>query len=130
MLLVTATPHSGKEESFRSLLTLLRDDAHVDGTAEDAFALAFARIECHYFVNAGFFAQDGQLLRDVGRIRHIPTWIAQGRFDVVTPISGAWALHRAWPEAKLDIVKDAGHASSEPGIVDSLVRATDWAAGL
>ena len=56
--------------------------------------------------------------------------IAQGRFDVVTPISGAWALHRAWPEAKLDIVKDAGHASTEPGIIDSLVRATDWAAGI
>ena len=61
------------------------------------------------------------------------TWrrdLAQGRFDVVTPMTSAWDLHRAWPEAKLDVIPDAGHASSEPGIIDSLVRATDWAASL
>ena len=93
-------------------------------------AVAFARIENWFFTNAGFFEEDGWLLKNVDRMRHIPCWIAQGRFDVVTPISGAWALHRAWPEAHLDIVGDAGHASSEPGIVDSLVRAADWAASL
>lgn len=104
--------------------------ARPDKFAEPDFAIAFARIECWYFVNRGFFPEDGWLLKNVERIRHIPAWIAQGRFDVVTPMSGAWALHRAWPEAKLDVVPDAGHASSEPGIVDSLVRATDWAAGV
>lgn len=98
--------------------------------ADPAFALAFARIECWYFVNGGFFPQEDWILNNIDRIRHIPTWIAQGRFDVVTPMAGAWALHRAWPEATLDIVPDAGHASTEPGIVDSLIRATDWAAGL
>ncbi len=104
---------------------LLRDDAHVGGTAEDAFALAFARIECHYFVNAGFFAQDGQLLRDVGRIRHIPAVIVQGRYDVVCPMRSAWDLHRAWPEADLRIVADAGHSALEPGITHELIEATD-----
>ena len=98
--------------------------------ADPAFAVAFARIECWYFMNGGFFPEEDWLIRNIGRIRHIPTWIAQGRFDVVTPISGAWALHRAWPDAKLDIVADAGHASTEPGIIDSLVRGTDWAATL
>lgn len=98
--------------------------------ADPAFALAFARIECWYFTNDGFFPSENWILENVGRIRHIPGWIAQGRFDVVTPMTSAWDLHRAWPEAKLDVIPDAGHASSEPGIIDSLVRATDWAAGL
>ncbi|MBN8481208.1 MAG: prolyl aminopeptidase [Xanthomonadales bacterium] len=104
---------------------LLRDEAHVGGTAEDAFALAFARIECHYFVNAGFFEQDGQLLRDVGRIRQIPAVIVQGRYDVVCPMRSAWDLHRAWPEADLRIVADAGHSALEPGITHELIEATD-----
>jgi len=104
--------------------------ARPDKFAEAEFAVAFARIECWYFVNGGFFPEENWLINNVETIRHIPTWIAQGRFDVVTPISGAWALHRAWPEAKLDIVPDAGHASSEPGIIDSLIRGTDWAATL
>jgi proline iminopeptidase len=104
--------------------------ARPDKFAEPDFAVAFARIENWYFTNGGFFPEEHWLINNIGRIRHIPCWIAQGRFDVVTPISGAWALHRAWPEAKLDIVPDAGHASTEPGIIDSLIRATDWAAGL
>jgi proline iminopeptidase len=103
-------------------------NARPEKFAEPDFAVAFARIENWFFTNAGFFEEDGWLLKNVDRMRHIPCWIAQGRFDVVTPISGAWALHRAWPEAHLDIVGDAGHASSEPGIIDSLVRAADWAA--
>ena len=94
---------------------------------ETAFATAFARIECHYFRNAGFFAHDGWLLDQVCRIRHIPTWIVQGRFDVVTPMDSAWRLHRAWPEAGFEIVWDAGHASTEPGTISALVRATDGA---
>ena len=105
-------------------------DARPDKFADPEFALAFARIECWYFMNGGFFPEENWILRNVSRIRHIPAWIAQGRFDVVTPMSGAWSLHRAWPEAKLDVIPDSGHASTEPGIVDSLVRATDWAAEL
>jgi proline iminopeptidase len=89
------------------------------------YAAAFARIECHYFVNGGFLERDDQLLRDVRRIRHIPAVIVQGRYDVVCPMRSAWALHRAWPEADLRIVPDAGHSAFEKGIVSELVAATD-----
>jgi proline iminopeptidase len=101
-----------------------------DKFADPEFAVAFARIENWYFTNGGFFDSEHWILENIETIRDIPCWIAQGRFDVVTPISGAWSLHRAWPEARLEIIGDAGHASSEPGIIDSLVRATDWAATL
>jgi proline iminopeptidase len=92
---------------------------------DPAYAAAFARIECHYFVNGGFLARDDQLLRDVRRIRHIPAVIVQGRYDVVCPMRSAWHLHRAWPEAELRIVPDAGHSAMEPGITAELVAATD-----
>ena len=88
-------------------------------------AAAFARIECHYFVNNGFLAREDQLLRDVPLIRHIPAAIVQGRYDVVCPMRSAWALHRAWPEANLHVVPDAGHSAFEPGISRALVAATD-----
>lgn len=94
---------------------------------EEDFAIAFARIECHFFTHKGFFDEDGWILKNIDRIRHIPGWIVQGRFDVVTPLDSAWALHKAWPEARFDIVWDAGHASTEPGVIDGLVRATDAA---
>jgi proline iminopeptidase len=94
---------------------------------EEDFAIAFARIESHFFTNGGFFDHDGWILRNIDRIRHIPGWIVQGRFDVVTPLDSAWALHKAWPEARFEIVWDAGHASTEPGIIDGLVRATNAA---
>jgi proline iminopeptidase len=94
---------------------------------ERDFAVAFARIECHYFKNGGFFPHDGWLLDQVDKMRHIPTWIVQGRFDVVTPMDAAWRLKQAWPEARFEVVWDAGHASTEPGIIDALVRATDAA---
>jgi proline iminopeptidase len=94
------------------------------------FAIAFARIECHYFQNHGFFPEEGWILKNVDRIRGIPGWIVQGRFDVVTPLEAAWKLKTAWPEARFDIIWDAGHASTEPGIIDALVRATDRAAAL
>jgi proline iminopeptidase len=94
---------------------------------ETPFAIAFARLECHYFVNAGFFETDGWLLGQVDRFRHIPAWIVQGRFDVVTPLDGAWSLQKAWPEANFEIVWDAGHASTEPGTISALVKATDAA---
>lgn len=104
---------------------LLPDPGHVAATQADEFALAFARIECHYFVNGGFFEVDGQLLRDVGRIRHIPTTIVQGRYDVVCPMRSAWDLHTAWPEADLKIIDDAGHSAFESGIASALLAATD-----
>ena len=91
------------------------------------FAIAFARIECHFFVNGGFFKEDGWILNNIDKIRGIPGWIVQGRFDVVTPMESAWSLKNAWPEADFNVVWDAGHASTEPGIVDGLVRATDQA---
>jgi proline iminopeptidase len=92
---------------------------------EASFAEAFARIECHYFTNGGFFEQDDQLLRDCDRIRHIPTVIVQGRYDVVCPLRSAWDLHRVLPEAELIIVPDAGHSMTEPGIMTALLDATD-----
>ena len=91
------------------------------------FAVAFARIESHFFVNGGFFKEDGWILNNIDRLRGIPGWIVQGRFDVVTPMESAWRLKTAWPEADLNVIWDAGHASTEPGIVDGLVRATDQA---
>ena len=91
------------------------------------FAVAFARIECHYFVNRGFFSEDGWILNNIHKIKDIPGWIVQGRFDVVTPLESAWRLKTAWPKAQFEIVWDAGHASTEPGIVDGLVRATEAA---
>lgn len=104
---------------------LVPDDGHVAATQVDEFALAFARIECHYFVNGGFFQTDGQLLRDVDRIRHIPTTIVQGRYDVVCPMRSAWDLHKAWPEADLKVITTAGHSAFEPGIASALLAATD-----
>ncbi|WP_026314025.1 prolyl aminopeptidase [Actinomadura flavalba] len=107
-----------------STLTLRPDPAMVAPFDDDDRAVAFARIENHYFVHEGFFAED-QLLRDVDRIRHIPAVIVQGRYDVCTPPATAWDLHRAWPEAEFHLVDDAGHAFSEPGTLDRLVTATD-----
>ncbi|CAM5454511.1 prolyl aminopeptidase [Rhodanobacter lindaniclasticus] len=104
---------------------LWQDESHIESSAADEFALAFARIECHYFVNGGFFEHDAQLLRNVDRIRRIPAVIVQGRYDVVCPLRSAWDLHRAWPEADLHIVQDAGHSAFEPGILHQLVEATD-----
>jgi proline iminopeptidase len=104
---------------------LHQDASHIASSAEDEFALAFARIECHYFVNGGFFDADDQLLRDATRLRDIPATIVQGRYDVVCPARSAWDLHRAWPEAELRIVADAGHSALEPGITDELIEATD-----
>jgi proline iminopeptidase len=108
-----------------STSTLMYDADLVARTGGSEFALAFARIECHYFVNGGFFECDDQLLRDVQRIRRIPSVIVQGRYDVVCPAESAWALHRAWPEADLRIVPDAGHSAMEPGNLHELVSATD-----
>jgi proline iminopeptidase len=104
---------------------LLTDDANIDKWGEEDFAVAVARIECHYFVNKGFLRREDQLLRGVTRIRHIPAVIVQGRYDVVCPIRTAWDLHRRWPEADFRVVPDAGHSALEPGNTHELVSATD-----
>jgi proline iminopeptidase len=104
---------------------LRQDEAYINSSGEDEFALAFARIECHYFVHGGFLEHDDQLLRNVDRIRRIPAVIVQGRYDVVCPMRSAWDLHRAWPEADLRVVQDAGHSAFEPGIAHELLEATD-----
>lgn len=107
-----------------STITLQRDDDTVDAMTSADAALAFARIENHYFVHEGWF-REGQLIADVGAIRHVPAVIVQGRYDVCTPMMTAWDLHRAWPEAEFVVVPDAGHAASEPGIARALREATD-----
>jgi proline iminopeptidase len=99
--------------------------ANIKNWAEEQFALSVARIECHYFVNRGFLRNESQLLDDVSRIRHIPAVIVQGRYDIVCPATSAWDLHRAWPEADLRIVADAGHSAFEPGNAHELILATD-----
>jgi proline iminopeptidase len=104
---------------------LLQNAELIAKNERDDYALAFARIESHYFVNSGFFTKETQLLDDVGRIRHIPGVIVQGRYDVVCPMESAWALHRAWPEAALRVIPDAGHAALEQGTLHELVSATD-----
>ncbi|MGH9928526.1 MAG: prolyl aminopeptidase [Pyrinomonadaceae bacterium] len=104
---------------------LFFDPAMIEKFADPEFALAFARIECHYFMNNCFFSSDNYLIENVGRVRSIPAVIVQGRYDVVCPLMSAWDLHRAWPEAQLHIIPDAGHSISEPGIIDALVAATD-----
>ena len=108
-----------------SALRLLPDQKVIDDFSEPEMATALARIECHYFVNNCFFDTDNYLLEHVDRIRHIPAVIVHGRYDIVCPFMNAWDLHRAWPEAALKIIPDAGHAATEPGIADALVQATD-----
>jgi proline iminopeptidase len=113
-----------------STLALRQNPEVVASFGGDKFALAFGRIECHYFINNGFFARDGQLLADAHRLRNIPGVIVQGRYDVVTPMETAWALHKAWPEARFEMIPDAGHTATEPGTTDALIRATDQFAAL
>jgi len=107
-----------------STLALQTDSSTVEKFSCSAYALAFARIECHYFHNGGFFEYDGQLLSEMDKIQHLPGAIVQGRYDLVTPTATAWQLSKLWPNATIDIVPDAGHAMTESGIVDRLVRAT------
>jgi proline iminopeptidase len=111
-----------------STITLRPDEDTIQRMTEDATAVAFARIENHFFVNRGWWAE-GQLIAGVDAVRHIPAVIVQGRYDICTPMMTAWDLHRAWPEAEFVVVDDAGHAASEPGIQQALRDATDRFAG-
>jgi proline iminopeptidase len=105
-------------------ITLLHNQDYSDQFGDEHYAIAFARIENHYFVNEGWF-EEGQLLRDAHKLKGIPGVIIQGRYDIATPAKSAWDLHRAWPEAQFIMVPDAGHAVSEPGITHHLIEATD-----
>ncbi len=105
-------------------LSLRSDPNRVRAFASEAYALAFARIESHYFINRGFFPSDDYLLANAAKLAAIPITIVHGRFDVVTPVRNAWDLKRAVPHADLRIVPAAGHAMSEPGVINELVQAT------
>ncbi|WP_157220593.1 prolyl aminopeptidase [Flavisphingomonas formosensis] len=109
-------------------ISLLPDAGRAAQHDEGHYALAFARLEVHYFMN-GCWLEPNQLLRDIGRIRHVPGTIVHGRYDMPCPARYAYALHKAWPEADFHLIEGAGHAYSEPGILDRLVRATDRYAG-
>ncbi|MES2582730.1 MAG: prolyl aminopeptidase [Pseudomonadota bacterium] len=109
-------------------IRLLPDTANAAKHEQDHYALAFARIENHYFVHAGWL-EEGQLIRDAHKLAGIPGTIVQGRYDVATPAKTAWDLHKAWPDAEFHLVDDAGHAFNEPGILAQLLAATDRFAG-
>lgn len=107
-----------------SAITLLPNEELVEHFTEDAFAVAFARIENHFFMNAGWF-DDGQLIDEAAKLTDVPGVIIQGRYDMCTPATTAWDLHRAWPEAEFRMIPDAGHAFTEAGILSAIVEATD-----
>ncbi|MBX7502792.1 prolyl aminopeptidase [Qipengyuania sp. YG27] len=111
-----------------NVATLLPNEALLESFGDPAKAVPFARICARFFLE-DFFLEENQLLANVDKLAGIPGIIVQGRHDICTPPSAAWALKKAWPEAELWIVPDAGHSASEPGIVDGLVRATDKLAG-
>ena len=119
-----AQMHAAKAWStWEGRTATLRPNPQVVDRFSDAHrALSIARIECHYFVNNAFLETD-QLLRDMPKIAHLPGVIVHGRYDVICPLDNAWALHQAWPNSELQIIRDAGHAAGEPGIADALVRA-------
>lgn len=107
-----------------TLRLLFDQELFLSFTADD-HADALARIECHYFINKAFFPTDNWILENVDKIRHIPTTIIHGRYDIICPLENAWDLHRLLPQSQFFIVPDAGHAGSEPGILHQLIEATD-----
>ena len=109
-------------------ITLLPEPSTSDVFGEEDYAIAFARLETHYFVHGGWL-EDDQLIRDVHKLHAIPGTIVHGRYDMPCPAHFAWELHKAWPQADFRLVEGAGHAFSEPGILDQLIRATDRYAG-
>ena len=103
---------------------LVPDPNLIARTGEASFAEAFARIECHYFINCGFFDNPNQLLDNMHRLSNIPAVIVQGRYDIVCPVESAFQLHQAWPKSKLIVAPGAGHSALEPEITEQLVAAT------
>jgi proline iminopeptidase len=129
---LTGDDRRAREEAARawstwecSVATLHQDPELVAHCGDVAFTMAFARIECHYFVNRGFLEHPHQLIEGAQRLRKIPAVIVHGRYDAICPLANAWRLHRAWPEAELVIVEAAGHSANEPAIAAALCRATD-----
>jgi len=108
-----------------STSTLFQDKSYLKRCDSDLWVAQFARIECHYFVNKGFYESDSWILDNVDKIRHIPTTIVQGRYDVVCPMDTAWELHKRFPEAEFHVIPDAGHSAKEKGIASKLVETTD-----
>ena len=104
---------------------MIPDENHIQESGEDEFALAFARIENHYFMNKGFFEHENWILDNINKIHQIPTIIIQGRYDVVCPMVTAFDLHQVFPESELIIVPKAGHSAFEPNIVKELIKATN-----
>jgi proline iminopeptidase len=111
--------------NFESACSVLIPDSDAGSPMnDDRHRIGLAVIEAHYFSN-NLFTPDAKLLNDVGRIRHIPAVIVQGRYDMVCPIITADELHRVWPEAEYHIIPDAGHSALEPGIRSALIEATE-----
>ncbi len=106
-------------------LKLLFDPVLFEEFTADFKADSLARLECHYFMHRCFFKTENWLIENVGRIRHIPAVIIHGRYDLVCPFESAWELHKAWPEARFEVIPNAGHAASESGITDALICASD-----
>jgi proline iminopeptidase len=97
-----------------------------DSFSNPQFALAFALIENHYFVNKGFLEHENQLIESgIDIIRNIPTTIVQGRYDIVCPMTTAWELAKNWPEAKLIVAPSSGHTAFEKEITHELIKATN-----
>ena len=130
--ILTGEDHSKKIEAAKawstwegSTVRLLQDENFISDFSDDKFAEAFARIECHYFMNNCWFDSDNHLIENMHKIRHIPGVIIHGRYDIVCPVIQAWDLHKAWPESDLHIIPDAGHSIFEEGIKNKILEYTD-----
>ena len=130
--ILTGEDHSKKIEAAKawstwegSTVKLLEDENFISDFSDDKFAEAFARIECHYFMNNCWFDSDNYLIENMHKIRDIPGVIIHGRYDIICPVIQAWDLHKAWPEADLHIIPDAGHSIFEDGIKNKILEYTD-----
>jgi len=130
--ILTGEDHSKKIEAAKawstwegSTVRLLQDENFISDFSDDKFAEAFARIECHYFMNNCWFDSDNHLIENMHKIRHIPGVIIHGRYDIVCPVIQAWDLHKAWPESDLHIIPDSGHSIFEEGIKNKILEYTD-----
>ena len=135
--ILTGDDHSKKIEAAKawstwegSTVRLLLDENFIGDFSDEKFAEAFARIECHYFMNNCWFDSDNYLIENIDKIRNIPTVIVHGRYDIICPVVQAWDLHKAWPEADFHIIPDAGHSIYEEGIKNKLIEYTDKYADL
>ena len=130
--ILTGDDHEKKIEAAKAWSTwegssvrLILDDDFISDFGDAKFAEAFARIECHYFMNNCWLPTENYLIENVDKIRHIPAVIVHGRYDIICPVIQAWDLHKAWPEADLHIIPDAGHSIYEEGIKNKLLEYTD-----